>query len=358
MRNEKLEYLVNIQTAERIKAIVARLNVKLDKAGFDTVKVEVSIFNNEALKMEECWVTLDIPPFTANGWSVKALCKPAVDSQKYIYPSDRNFVIPADILKLPADYCSCCKKRRKRNFSTIIHHEDGITMQIGSSCLKEYFGETEKLINSAINALARIKKESEVHPYVPVLLPTPEEALQHIITVLKKSDYVPTTSGKYSTAKEALSNFRNGCDISEDSEYWADKLISWAEKRQSKNYAWDNACVALSQPCGSFEMVKWLAWLTQVYKKEKGQYKHSEIHYSRGDIVREKLNVRFTNIYSRRNVKGTYRFSVLVNGADQQFVLLSPTEREYLGESLKITGHSFYKGKLQFRCKFLEVSNV
>lgn len=138
-----MKYEIPEANLKTLQTRITRLNAKLVRVGTDTVTCQVTGHRDipsekDATRMVRI-IELEVQGTapTHNGWGFVATL---------VHTSEGNIVRSAPGFQVPADYreaapkCDHCKINRARRDTYILQHEDGRTVQVGSSCLEEFLG--------------------------------------------------------------------------------------------------------------------------------------------------------------------------------------------------------------------------
>lgn len=138
-----MKYEIYEQNLQTLTEKLNRLNIKLTRIGAAPVAYKVTGHRDvpsseDAAKLIRV-IELDVEGVApkANGWTFLATLVHTDDGN--IIRSVPGFVAPVDY-RDKAPLCDHCHAHRVRRDTFIVRHEDGRTMQVGSSCLEDFIG--------------------------------------------------------------------------------------------------------------------------------------------------------------------------------------------------------------------------
>lgn len=138
-----MKYAICEQNYKTFTAKIARLNAKLARINVPAITVSVTGIRDEPhstkpnvlARLIDVEVTAVQP--SVNGWTFVATIVHTADGN--IIRAVPGYTVPVEFRDRPT-WCDHCKTNRTRRDTYVVQHEDGRTMQVGSSCLAEFVG--------------------------------------------------------------------------------------------------------------------------------------------------------------------------------------------------------------------------
>lgn len=150
----------------RIVKIIERINKKLTSFELATVVFLYSLRyeGNENVTTQMADISIALPEISDEGWRLVAILKPGItESYSYLLPGSPVESIPEQYRSgtvEDARHCEHCNKKRARNTTVLLHHEEtGRWIRVGSTCVAEFLGGSAERVMTAIRSLDRLRNE-------------------------------------------------------------------------------------------------------------------------------------------------------------------------------------------------------
>ena len=191
---------------QKINAKLARIGlplVTLSRTGNVTDERQV---DGQLIRFVE--MEIEVPTAAQNGWTFVATIVHTVEGN--VIRSVPGYTVSDDYRMRPT-WCDHCRTNRLRKDTYVIQHTDGRTMQVGSSCLQEFFGGVAKTAEAAANLLfnaheiaeSATKRDWLGGSALTIYRVDTDEYLKHVAAVVLKT-------GCYITKKAAYTNAQTG----------------------------------------------------------------------------------------------------------------------------------------------------
>lgn len=355
-------------SVDRLTDKVQAINDRATKKGWNG-RISLSVSEPKSVRRElygflvtedRYKVTLTAVAPCYEGWSLLAVS--IVDSAtgaRYVYPSPGIEVNRNEFEPIGA--CDHCGANRYRNATYLVKNtETGETMQVGSTCVKDFLGwhvsfafVTEKEVTDELNDLLDGVKKSETYPVDLVI------AVAWAVT--KSFGYAPT-SATDSTKAIVLNVLRKNHDLKEELQDLAseasrkvEQIREWLSKQHGSEYI-----VNLQEAVASGDVtMKSIGLVVSLpYAFERSETKRIERERESSGITNEwfgdvkervTLSVQILKIHIFENYFGQTTLYTLADDVGRRFVWFSSNNLNLggVGDTVKIKGtikeHSTYR---------------
>lgn len=128
---------------------IDKLNKKALKLNVDPIQILVhnAFYEGDKGKIKFFEITIEGDAPKLNGWEFLGTINHLNNNN--IFHNVPGKSIPETYRNVSVKWCDHCKTRRNRKNTYVVQHEDGTTMQVGGTCLKDFLGHTnpKQLVN-------------------------------------------------------------------------------------------------------------------------------------------------------------------------------------------------------------------
>lgn len=305
-----------------------------------------------------------------NGWAIHSKVQPSeVKGQNFVFTT-KDFS-PLEMLRTKPLFCDHCQTKRLKKNSYWIVHEDGRSMMVGATCLKDFLPsvDVDSLI-SYMNQIAIIEEsdwEEEMPPRGEWVYPV-KWAVQEAYLSIKKWGYIskkmndedPTkqpTAWDIDPAKAKRAEMYKDVDLVAVENELANFIPHMMAKSDAGNDFLYNVKLALQQECIKIKMYGYIAaavnmWIRDLDAARESQAsKPSQYQGTVGASMTFK-GLTITSVMPISGYYGTSYLYMFMDAEGNKFKWFANSELpnkagEVVTVRAKVKGHEEYKGSKQ-----------